>query len=627
MGTTSSIPYTKESNAFLSALAEPESIVPPVAWKDGLASLATLNLAISTPALQDLIHSLYHYNPQTGRLLELARQVAIVLDTATCNAGSMVPHASLPNVLMLTRLCIAHATQDCKGDGTILALVFRDNGDTPSKGKSVGRHLVEALVTFITDVPVGPAVQQVHGECVHTLLTMCYTTSFPSIHDQESPNRHYFLRYLAGMSEGSQANLCTALLKGYASNVLGGPTSDGRGTLWWLLPWNLFLRGSDPKKPMTAMSPTEAGARRGMWLLLTILYHGKGTVQRNGALRHLTSLNMGLGDILRSLAVRPQCEEAWLLLYFLVYDNRAFMEMCLTQARPADWLLPVLLAVYNSDVLLPDTLYVLLTLLMHVSQDGTWNTMLHRTHVRAPWYRERILGDITLGSLMIAVLVRCVQKNMLSSKDLFVTRGCLAVLANTAPSYSYLHPYAAQRLVYLVSNLSRRVCRLTASLAAGGNDDYTIQADVATHVEFLSNVLECVHACITLSIGTNPYLVYELMQQQDCLAPIADVQKLIPVVAAIMKVISHFEEHTKGVEVGTPECAIAIIEKAAKEMPEGGVSDSVYQDLKFTYEESATSEEFFLPLIWRMVRKYSAGTPLGAAQGDDETTLTSVVAS
>ena len=73
-----------------------------------------------------------------------------------------------------------------------------------------------------------------------------------------------------------------------------------------------------------------------------------------------------------------------------------------------------------------------------------------------PWFKERILHNVSLGSLLVIILVRTVQLNLTRLHDSYIQSNCLAILTNLAPSFRALHPHAARSLVSLFDVLARR---------------------------------------------------------------------------------------------------------------------------------------------------------------------------
>ena len=88
---------------------------------------------------------------------------------------------------------------------------------------------------------------------------------------------------------------------------------------------------------------------------------------------------------------------------------------------------------------------MLLILLLILSQDAGFVTACQTSILSSvPWYKDRLLGKISVGSLMVIVLVRTVQTNLAGVHDSYVHTNCLAALANIAglrPRESLITPH------------------------------------------------------------------------------------------------------------------------------------------------------------------------------------------
>lgn len=106
----------------------------------------------------------------------------------------------------------------------------------------------------------------------------------------------------------------------------------------------------------------------------------------------------------------------------------------------------------------PSHLYVILILLLIFSQDTSFGPDSFRRS-KIPtilWYRERQLKDISLGSVLVLSLLRCITFNLNRLQDPFLLTNCCAVLLNLSPHIVNLHPYAAMRLASVaVSSMKR----------------------------------------------------------------------------------------------------------------------------------------------------------------------------
>jgi hypothetical protein len=88
------------------------------------------------------------------------------------------------------------------------------------------------------------------------------------------------------------------------------------------------------------------------------------------------------------------------------------------------------------------------------------------------WFRERNLGDISLGSLLLTCVMRTVAVtsglSVYSQSDSYLHTNCFAAAANMAPYSEGLHSYAAQRTLATLSLLHRKYKRHAALLAELG---------------------------------------------------------------------------------------------------------------------------------------------------------------
>jgi len=107
-------------------------------------------------------------------------------------------------------------------------------------------------------------------------------------------------------------------------------------------------------------------------------------------------------------------------------------------------------------------LYLIIILLLLFSQDSSFGRDVFRrvTVVNVPWYKERSLKGINLGSVIILTLLRSLIFNLNRLSDVFLLNNCCAVLENLSPSVADLHEYAAMRLVSVTVLLMKKHAKL-----------------------------------------------------------------------------------------------------------------------------------------------------------------------
>lgn len=146
------------------------------------------------------------------------------------------------------------------------------------------------------------------------------------------------------------------------------------------------------------------------------------------------------------------------------------------------------------------------------------------------WYTERSISEISLGGLLILVVIRTIQYNMLKMRDKYLHTNCLAALANMSGQFRSLHPYVAQRLVSLFETLAKKHARLASDMqspdtADGGSTstaittDATVRSmvleDLSVLEEVLRMVLEIINSCISHQLVYCPNLVYTLLYKRQ----------------------------------------------------------------------------------------------------------------
>ena len=160
-------------------------------------------------------------------------------------------------------------------------------------------------------------------------------------------------------------------------------------------------------------------------------------------------------------------------------------------------------------------LYVIIILLLLFSQDTSFGPDAFRRAMvpNLPWYKERHLKDISLGSVILLCILRSLSFNLNRLQDPFLLSNCCAVLMNLSPSIVDLHEYAAMRLTAVtVSSMKRYV---TLSQENPGIDEDDLSSPTAMHGEVSRTLLGVLKHCLSSkNIEHNLHLVYALVYHQ-----------------------------------------------------------------------------------------------------------------
>jgi len=270
--------------------------------------------------------------------------------------------------------------------------------------------------------------------------------------------------------------------------------------------------------------------------------------------------------------------------------------------------------------LAPNQLYMILITILMISQDASFVAASQTKMLSAvPWYRERLLGSISVGSLVVIILVRTVHTNFSKDHDAYVNTNCLAALANMAPHLRKLHPHAARCLLSTCDVFSRRFLKRSRGRsddASAPNEDGGVGGDdgaesLAMFADYLRISLEVINLTLSAGPEINEHLVYALLERHALFEPLRVLPECADLVENIDLVVEHFGATLRAEPSGgesTPVWSVTTVMHHIREAGREWRGDRmrVFQDLKFTYEQEQAPEEFFTPYIWSLVFDRSA---------------------
>ena len=363
----------------------------------------------------------------------------------------------------------------------------------------LGRRFVEALLRFLVGCELTDASYTLHMEAMAALLVCMSTQMFCDLSSAApQPLAAAVLRSEAGIARRVVARLLQHYMRRPAppKEALGllRAISSAAGFVLYL-PWQVFSYFF-----CAADAPPLELADRALQVLLVLTQHlppalfaggaaaGAGDEGSNEFLKALRSFSddeshadaaadpeggggrghqLSFRELHNAVGAALPGEASVLLLYLLLHGNRDFLDYCITRTDADALLLPLLRPLYEARTLRPNQLYMLLIAILMLSQDeGFIAAAQSITLPSVPWHKERILQNISLGSLLVIVMVHVVKFNLASLHDFYVHQNCLAALANMAPGFKHLHPHAARCLVSLYECLARKVLRLSGGQQA-----------------------------------------------------------------------------------------------------------------------------------------------------------------
>ncbi|KAE8717627.1 Chlorophyllase 1 family protein [Hibiscus syriacus] len=275
-------------------------------------------------------------------------------------------------------------------------------------------------------------------------------------------------------------------------------------------------------------------------------------------------------------------------------------------------LMPILETLYSASRRTSNQIYMLLIILLILSQDSSFNASIHKmTLPGVSWYKEHLLHQTSLGSLMVIILIRTVQYNLSKLRDVYLHTTCLATLANMAPHVHRLSAYASQRLVSLFYMLSRKYNKLvelrddklqtkTISTVDGLVED--MSAELQIYTDFLRIVLEILNAILTYALPRNPEVVYAIMHRQEVFQPFKNHPRFAELLENIYNVLDFFNSRLDAQRMDgewSVEKVLLFIINNCRSWRGDGMK--MFTQLHFSYEQESHPEEFFIPYVWQLV--------------------------
>ena len=298
----------------------------------------------------------------------------------------------------------------------------------------------------------------------------------------------------------------------------------------------------------------------------------------------------------------------------LLHHNKGFNSWLLASSELELLVLPILETLYRAPECNSHHIYMSLITLLILSEDDLFNQTVHCCVLKPHqllWYSERSLSEISLGGLLVLVIIRTIQYNMLKVRDKYLHTNCLAALANMSGQFKGLHPYVSQRMVSLFETLARKHSRLVEGLSAcelqeedGFSEVSSAVQDAAVLEEVLRMVLEIINSCLCNQTKHNPNLIYAILYKRELFEGAASNPAFSDLLSNLVVVVVHMasrleQQAERTGRALTVQEVSQVVSQGALEFPTHRLQKM--PDLKFKYVEEEQPEDFFIPYVWSLV--------------------------
>ncbi|XP_015279642.1 PREDICTED: dymeclin [Gekko japonicus] len=647
MGANGSSISELPDNEYLKKLSGPEAISENDPFWNQLLSFSfntptnSAELKLLEEAAVSVCKSLVGNNPRTGNLAALIKvflsRTKELKISAECQNHLFIWQAH--NALFI--ICCLLKVLVCQMPEEELQLHFTYEEKTPGTYGSECEDLMEellcVLIQLIVEIPLLDITYSISLEAVTTLVVFLSCQLFHKEILRESIAHKYLMH---GRCLPYTSRLVKTLLYNFIRQERSPPPgahvfqpeSDGGGLLYGIASgvatglWTVFTLGGAGSKRTPQQEESSPLANQSLLLLLILanltdapdapnpyrqaIMSFKNT-QDSTALPspnpHAFQINFN--SLYTTLCEQQNLDQATLLLYTLLHQNTNVRTYMLARTDMENLVLPILEILYHVEERNSHHVYMALIILLILTEDDGFNRSIHEVILKnITWYSERVLTEISLGSLLILVVIRTIQYNMTRTRDKYLHTNCLAALANMSAQFRSLHQYAAQRIISLFSLLSKKHNKvleqatqsLRSSLSSDGSPLPDYAQDLNVIEEVIRMMLEIINSCLTNSLHHNPNLVYALLYKRDLFEQFRTHPSFQDVMQNIDLVISFFSSRIEqaGAELSV-ERVLEIIKQGAVALPRDRLRK--FPELKFKYVEEEQPEEFFIPYVWSLV--------------------------
>ncbi|XP_053304214.1 dymeclin isoform X2 [Spea bombifrons] len=708
MGANSSTIGELSDNEYLQKLCGPEAISENDPFWNQLLSftLCTPTSSADSKALEEatisICKTLLQNNPRTGNLGALIRvflcRTKELKISAECQNQIFIwqAHNALFIICCLLKVFIGHMPEQ----ELLLHFSYRERepGSYDSDTEDLFEEFLFGLIHLIVEVPLLDITYSIlleavtmllvflshqlfrkdiihesaihkllmHGRCVPYTSRLVKTLLYNFIRQEKSPppGSHVFQQ----QSDGG------GLLYGFASGVASGL-------------WTVLTLGGVGSKQAPQQEQSSLLANQSLLLLLALANMTDAPDWPNPFRQAITSFKntqdssvmptpsphsfqINFNSLYTALCEQQTSDQATLLLYTLLHQNGNMRTYVLARTDIENLVLPILEILYRVEERNSHHVYMALIILLILTEDDGFNRSIHEVILKnITWYSERVLTEISLGSLLILVVIRTIQYNMTRTRDKYLHTNCLAALANMSAQFRSLHQYAAQRIISyacrhlrrylyvldklyfppsrcstlqhffsalsdngeeflsltcshvlrsyassLFSLLSKKHNKVleqaTQSLRGSLGSDETPLPDYAQDLNVIEEVirmmLEIINSCLSNSLHHNPNLVYALLYKRELFEQFRSHPSFQDIMQNIDMVIGFFSSRLEQAGADlSVERVLEVIKQGALALPKDRLRK--FPELKFKYVEEEQPEEFFIPYVWSLVYNSAVG--------------------
>ncbi|DAZ97807.1 TPA: hypothetical protein N0F65_002477 [Lagenidium giganteum] len=357
------------------------------------------------------------------------------------------------------------------------------------------------------------------------------------------------------------------------------------------------------------------------------------TVQLKTGESRAKAMELPYSKIFCALGRKAPYESSHLLLYTLMYTNTMMHDATLARCDVSQLMLPLLETLYHAKAVEPSRIYMLVIVLLTYTQDAGFVRDAHTQMVvhNVPWYSERYILDVSLGSLMMVIFTRLIQRNITQFQDSFIHVNAFAGLSNLARYAENIHMYAAQSMVELIDLLAKKEAKLVERMETTPEPemDETLVQRRSAYIEFIRLLLGVTSSCLKVKLlPRNPQLIYSLVYRAETFDKLQQHPEFThqvnngPVWSTLSRFRTLIESKTGQDDTLDVETVLSVIRSECTSLLASSASSGIHgngpppsrrgsdacledEEASYRYEEETDPEQFFIPYIWNLIYQHT----------------------
>lgn len=512
-------------------------------------------------------------------------------------------------------------------------------------GRTAAVDLLQALVQFLTVVPLTSSTYPLHREVENVLIVLLSTQLFSR--PGTEANHLFYDELLTSdtLLPGQWRMLLVQQLLARFLDAKDAPSSPAKGTqtrgflkslgsaastVLWAPLSKLFAEG--PGGNALSLS------QRSCLLLLLLCHKHNKKHQENRFLLALRSCQDSsshsdrnalvpfpqlFDEICMSMEEGHSIGTVLLLLFDLLQEHSMFKAYLLSRSDITTLVVSLLQVLHTvvrqNSAHACDIVSLIASVLLVLSEDHGYHAACQRERLSAvPWFYEQTTADVSVSDLLCAVVLKAAHANLAKFRSRGLQMLLLAVVANHAPFFRGLESHTAYRLLALLEVVARRYGRARLACQAAGSAVTPELVDAEEmYAEILSLSLHILDLAVAYSLQWNPHLVYALLYSRETFLQLQRDNQMRGEVANIVQVIEFFDAELSmaNLEEFSSAAVTTVIEEAlmlrwdrGRKKGMGGEDRDGKKEWKevendmYIFEECSL-EHFYLPYVWEIVVK------------------------